>query len=105
MNLEVGQVYRSREGITKYVLVLEVRDEQHERGLGEGYGDSACAWPVDPRQRAILVDDLHPFDVHILCDRLPSHGDARWELITGVRYILGKSGNNGPLIARWAAAE
>jgi hypothetical protein len=91
-----GQVFERVDKPGRYVVVCEVRDESHPKGLGSPYGGSACAlpWPYVPefvikddharsRRVEIALEHAHPFDVVILCRSLPSHGDQVWRYVEG----------------------
>lgn len=102
---ELGQVFE-RLGIAsympaKYVVVCEVRDEDHEKGLGKGL-PCALALPWKPDSYAVkeyrlstdplefsaesrvalVMADCHVFDVTILCREQPHHGDEVWRLVS-----------------------
>jgi hypothetical protein len=89
VNLAIGQVWIDADG--NQAVVLEVRDEQHPRGLGVGYGDSAIAAPIEDKT---CVDPMrvHPFDTIILCGALEHHGTQRWSFVESVHYLPSADG-------------
>lgn len=84
MNLKLGQVYK-HVSTGEHVVVLEVRDEHHPRGLGSD-GPSACAWPIRDDTVEFSAEDLHIFDCVILAPNQEHHGDKVWKLDPYVWY-------------------
>jgi hypothetical protein len=72
--------------------VLEVRDEEHPRGHGAGYGDTAIAAPIHDRQPCVDPMRVHPFDTIILCGALEHHGPKSWRFVDQTHYLPSADG-------------
>jgi hypothetical protein len=90
MNLAIGQVWINDAG--ERALVVEVRDEEHPRGHGYGFGDTAIAAPIHDRQPSLDPLTVHPFDTIIICAALEHHGPKRWRFVDQTHYLPSTDG-------------
>lgn len=87
MSYELGQVFELigpgvvMPAIYDQVIVVDVRDGDHPKGLGKGL-PSALAVPHDDGVSwQVSLEEAHPLDVVILCRELPHHGDEVWRRV------------------------
>lgn len=90
MNLAIGQIWATDDG--DQALVLEVRDEDHPRGHGRGYGDTAIAAPITGRETCVDPMRVHPFDTIIICGALEHHGPKKWKFVDTTHYLPSADG-------------